>query len=105
MRYRFASLILIALALALVAGASGCAGTDPANELTLAPESALPDFLESQPAEVKIAYRFAIANPDVLHQYPCYCGCGNMGHKDNLGCYIKEFRPDGSIEFDSHAFG
>ncbi|RME41938.1 MAG: hypothetical protein D6796_15140, partial [Caldilineae bacterium] len=50
-------------------------------------------------------YRFAIANPDVLAQYPCYCGCGGMGHKNNRDCYIREMRPDGSIEFETHAFG
>jgi len=105
-RYRFVGLLLLTLALALVAGASGCAGSDPADQLTLAPESDLPDFLKSQPAQVKVAYRFAMANPDVLSQFPCYCGCGNVGHKNNLDCYVKSFAADGSVaEFDTHAFG
>jgi hypothetical protein len=93
--------------MALVLIASGCAGpagTRPA-ELTLAPESALPAFAQDAPPQVKEAYRFAIANPDVLEAFPCYCGCGAMGHMSNRDCYIKEVRSDGSIEFDNHAFG
>jgi hypothetical protein len=101
------SLILIVLFfLAVMPALSACASPAKGQaELTLAPESALPDFVQAASPQVKEAYRFAIANPDVLQQYPCYCGCGAMGHKNNLDCYIKEFRPDGSIEFENHAFG
>lgn len=74
-------------------------------ELTLAPESALPNFVQNAAPQVKEAYRFAIANPDVLRKFPCYCGCGAIGHRHNLDCYIKEFKPDGSIVFENHAFG
>jgi hypothetical protein len=82
---------------------TGAAGTTQ-EELALAPESALPDFVSDAPSQVKEAYRFAIANPEVLSAFPCYCGCGAMGHKNNLDCYIKEVRADGSIEFENHAF-
>jgi hypothetical protein len=74
-------------------------------QLTLAPESALPDFVRAAPPQVREAYRFAIANPEVLSAFPCYCGCGAVGHQNNLDCYIKEVRADGSIEFENHAFG
>ena len=74
-------------------------------ELALASVSALPDFVQDAPPQVKEAYRFAIANPQVLSQFPCYCGCGAVGHENNLDCYIKDIRPDGSIEFENHAFG
>jgi hypothetical protein len=47
----------------------------------LAPQSALPSELQSQPASVQEAYRFAIANPEILKQVPCYCGCGSIGHE------------------------
>jgi hypothetical protein len=93
--------------MALILIVSGC--TSPAStaeeELTLAPESALPDFVHDAPPQVREAYRFAIANPDVLEDFPCYCGCGAMGHMNNLDCYIKQVEPDGSIQFDNHAFG
>ncbi|HIQ04270.1 MAG TPA: hypothetical protein EYH31_01080 [Anaerolineae bacterium] len=71
----------------------------------LAPASTLPNFVRSQPPAVRKAYRFAIANPDELAKYPCYCGCGAMGHSSNLSCYINNIASDGSITFDSHAAG
>lgn len=96
-------LLLLALSLALEActGATGMVQ----EQLTLAPESALPDFVRDAAPQVQEAYRFAIANPEVLSKFPCYCGCGAMGHQNNLQCYIKEIRVDGSIEFENHAFG
>jgi hypothetical protein len=97
---------IILLAVAVVAGAcSGSASNSAQAELTLAPESDLPDFVRDAAPQVKEAYRFAIANPDVLSAFPCYCGCGAMGHQNNLQCYIKEVRADGSMEFENHAFG
>jgi hypothetical protein len=96
-----------ALLLALTLGLGACAGSSGSAKqaLTLAPESALPDFVRDAPPQVREAYRFAIANPDTLSAFPCYCGCGSVGHKNNLQCYIKEVRPDGSMEFENHAFG
>ena len=93
------------LLLTVIIGACGSSANTSQVELTLAPESALPDFVRAAPSQVKEAYRFAIANPHVLSKFPCYCGCGAMGHQNNLQCYIKEVRADGSIEFEQHAFG
>ena len=70
----------------------------------LAPESALPTNVRQAPPTVREAYRFAIANRDILKQIPCYCGCG-AEHQSNAECYIKDVRPDGSIEFDLMSFG
>ena len=101
------TLFLTLLLLAAVVIVEACTDTAvPAQvELTLAPESELPDFVSQSAPEVKEAYRFAIANPEVLSAFPCYCGCSTIGHKNNLECYIKEVRTDGSIEFENHAFG
>lgn len=106
------SLLILLFGLTMCASASQTAqpaltptpGTAPV-KLTLAPESALPDFVQNAAPQVKEAYRFAIANPEVLKKFPCYCGCGAMGHRHNLDCYIKEFKPDGSAVFENHAFG
>lgn len=76
-----------------------------ANAVKLAPDSALPDFLHDADHNVKTAYRFAMANPDELVKYPCYCGCVYMGHVSNLDCYISEVSADGSVAFDNHAAG
>ncbi len=91
--------LLLGLALLLLAGC-----TKP-SAYTLAGESALPDFLKDAPPTVKEAYRFAVANPDELAKYPCYCGCGAMGHTSNLSCYISAIADDGAVAFDSHAAG
>lgn len=104
MKSRFSRMGLLLILVAFIA--SACAGSGGAQaELTLAPESALPGFVKDAPPQVKETYRFAIVNPEVLSAFPCYCGCGAVGHKNNLQCYIKEVRPDGSIEFENHAFG
>ena len=73
-------------------------------EIQLAPVSQLPEKVRRAPPVVQEAYRFAIANPDVLARIPCYCGCGSMGHTSDLDCFIQEFKPDGSIVFGYHAF-
>ena len=80
-------------------------GADVSVDLAMAPESALPDFVRGAPTQVREAYRFAIANRELLAAFPCYCGCGSMGHRSNLDCYIKGVRADGSLEFEHHAFG
>lgn len=71
----------------------------------LAPESALPEYFRKAPPNVREAYRFAIANRGILQQIPCYCGCGSDGHKNNADCYIKNVKPDGTVDFDKMSFG
>jgi hypothetical protein len=94
-----------ALALVLLALGACQRGGAGSVELAMAPESALPEFVREAPPQVREAYRFAIANRELLGAFPCYCGCGAMGHRSNLDCYIKRVRADGSIEFENHAFG
>jgi hypothetical protein len=53
-------------------------------------------------ATAEQAYAYALANPEILQWIPCYCGCGAMGHRSNLDCYIKP-TGDGSIVFEEHA--
>ncbi|MCL4303812.1 MAG: hypothetical protein KJ077_49470 [Anaerolineae bacterium] len=75
-------------------------------ELALAPQSALPGYAQEAEPRVRDAYRFAVANPDVMTKIPCYCGCGTMGHENALDCFVKDVQPNnGSIEFDNHAAG
>ena len=106
MRLRRPFFLMIPLFLVITSGFSACGGPagSAQEKLTLAPESVLPDFVQDASPQVKEAYRFAIANPDVLSAFPCYCGCGAVGHQNNLQCYIKEVRPDESVEFENHAF-
>lgn len=84
---------------------SGCGSSSKATrDIKLAPLSEMPDFVQTAPPNVQDAYRFAVANPDILKQMPCYCGCGGMGHTSNINCYVKAFKADGSVaEWDNHA--
>jgi Ni,Fe-hydrogenase III large subunit len=65
----------------------------------------LPDYVQNAATEVQVAYQYAIDNPEILKQIPCYCGCDKtLGHKHNLACYISAFNPDGSVaQFSDHA--
>jgi hypothetical protein len=66
----------------------------------LAPESMLPADIQRARVEVREAYRFAIANREILRSIPCYCGCGAEGHTSNASCYLKDFSTPGNLVFD-----
>lgn len=100
MRLFWPALLLVSVGLLLAA-----CGSAKAPAFELAPVSALPEFARSEPPAVRDAYRFAIANPDELAKYPCYCGCGAMGHTSNLSCYISDTGAGGAVTFDNHASG
>jgi hypothetical protein len=48
-------------------------------------------------------YRFAVERPDVLRHFPCFCGCGRAGHRNNRDCYVQAEHADGTLTFTSHA--
>lgn len=73
--------------------------------VSLAPVSLLSEKVREAPSVVREAYQFAIANPNTLSKFPCYCGCGDMGHQSNLDCFVQQFNADGSVVLDDHAFG
>ena len=66
----------------------------------LAAESLLPGDIRQAPAKVREAYRFAIANREILRYIPCYCGCGEEGHTSNASCYLKDFSTPKKLIFD-----
>jgi Protein of unknown function with PCYCGC motif len=76
-----------------------------ADPFPMASMNQMPVDVQKAPPVVQQAYQFAFANPQVLKQLPCYCGCGGMGHTSNYSCYVKEVSTDGKIEFDAHALG
>ena len=71
----------------------------------MAPLAGMPSEVQSAPVTVKQAYQFAVANPEILSQLPCYCGCGGMGHTSNYSCYIAGEGETGGLAFDNHALG
>lgn len=88
-------------------GLSACSGQGQETETAypMAPMSAMPADVRAAPASVQEAYRFAAANPDIMQQIPCYCGCGAMEHTSNYDCYVASVGTDGTITFDNHALG
>jgi len=83
---------------------AGCSGSKN-QAYDLAPMNEMTVEVRSSPKVVSEAYRFAMANPDVLSELPCYCGCGGMGHTSNYSCYVADENADGSLSFDNHALG
>ncbi len=103
---RFLPLTLVILILAAIpAGCGRQADPDGGHASELAPLAEMPAEVQAAPVTVREAYQFAVANPDVLRQLPCYCGCGAMGHVSNYSCYIQEGAADGEPAFDNHALG
>ena len=73
--------------------------------LNMASMEHMPTEVQSAPVSVQEAYQFNVANPDVMKNIPCYCGCGNIGHTSNYDCYVAEVDAAGKITFDNHALG
>jgi hypothetical protein len=64
----------------------------------------MPHSVQAAPVPVQEAYQFAVANPEILQELPCYCGCGAMGHTSNYDCYVAGV--DGAtVTYDEHALG
>ena len=97
---------LLAGLLLLSAFAAGCSSTAAAEgDLAMAPAADLPAAVRGAPLVVREAYQFAVANPDVLQEIPCYCGCVAMGHTSNYSCYVDSAAPGDNVVFDGHALG
>lgn len=86
------------------AGLSACISR-PSNDLHMLSMDQMPVEVQSMPVTVQTAYQFAAANPDVMKDIPCYCGCGSIGHTSNYDCYVSNIDGNGSITFDNHALG
>ncbi len=105
MHRRFLFLILL-LILVLPTVLTGCSSGNESGtaDLKMAPMSDMPAEVKKASVTVQDAYRFNVANPEIMKEIPCYCGCGDMGHASNYACYVQD-DTDGKITFDSHALG
>jgi hypothetical protein len=97
-------LFFILTAIPLTGALAGCANPGTL-AYSMAPVGELPDEVKAAPPVVLEAYQFAVANPEILEQLPCYCGCGDMGHTSNYACYVQEQADNGELIFDNHALG
>ena len=82
-----------------------CSAAKDRVELQIAPMTGMPEGVQSAPVSVQEAYQFATANPEIMKQILCYCGCGSIGHTSNYSCYVSEVDTKGAITYDNHALG
>jgi hypothetical protein len=61
-------------------------------------------YMPARPMDVlKDAHVFTADHPEVASYVPCYCGCGNAGHKNNADCFVKGRDPEGRVtEWEPH---
>ncbi len=84
---------------------SGCRSDNVSQTFQLAPADILPREVQAAPISVQQSYQFAVKNPQILKEIPCYCGCGSMGHTSNYACYLKDDTSPDDLVFDGHALG
>ena len=100
-------ILFIIVIAALTATAVSVCSTSPKDEvhLYMLPLDQMPMDVQSAPVAVQEAYQFNTANPDIMRDIPCYCGCGDIGHTSNYDCYVSNVDDKGTIAFDNHALG
>jgi len=101
-RKLFVFSILVVL---LSAAISSCSVQSESSDLHMMSMDQMPAEVQSAPVTVQTAYQFNAANPDIMKDIPCYCGCGNIGHTSNYDCYVSNIDSKGTITFDNHALG
>ena len=100
-------LFTLLIGLIMLASLPACSTPSEASDahLNMASMDQMPAEVQSAPVTVQEAYQFSVANPDVMKNIPCYCGCGNIGHTSNYACYVSQVDEKGEITFDNHALG
>ena len=95
----------VMIAILMLVFLPACATTQSSDSVKMAPMAGMPSEVQNSPVTVQQAYQFAIANPEVMKQIPCYCGCGDIGHTSNYSCYVAGVDDKGAISYDNHALG
>lgn len=101
-RYR-QKLLAIGMGLVIAAAFSACSADDRP-DLKFAPVSQLREDLRISAPIVRESYQLALANPEVLSNIPCYCGCVAI-HQNVKECFVREVRADGTIIWDEMGIG
>jgi len=97
MRLTAGTLLGSSLMLLIILILSACGSPSP--DLALAPVERLRDDIQQQYDHVRVPYQLALANPEILSQIPCYCGCRAV-HKNVKECFVREVKPDGTVVWD-----
>jgi Protein of unknown function with PCYCGC motif len=81
-------------------------GAPVVHAYALAPESVLPPDIQRALAQIREAYRFAVANRDTLRYIPCFCNCWEEdGHTSNASCYVEDSSGPSGLKFDRMSLG
>jgi hypothetical protein len=99
----FFSVIVVLLSTTI----SACSAQSKSSDvhLNMTSMNQMPAEVQAAPVTVQEAYQFASANPDIMKNIPCYCGCGNIGHTSNYSCYVSSMGDQGNLRWDNHALG
>src|SRR5574339_243961 len=99
--------LLLLISVIALGGLSACSTQSASSDahLNMTSMDMMPAQMQSAPVTVQEAYQFTSANPDLMQNIPCYCGCGNVGHTSNYSCYVEGQDDKGNLRWDSHALG
>ncbi len=97
--------LLLFLAFIVISASLSACSTSQQADLHMMPLDQMSAEVQAAPVVVQQAYQFAAANPDVMKDIPCYCGCGKIGHTSNYSCYVQHVDDKGNVAFDNHALG
>ncbi|HSM71910.1 MAG TPA: PCYCGC motif-containing (lipo)protein [Anaerolineales bacterium] len=98
-------LLISMIALLTLTALPACSTQSTSSDLHMMPMDQMPAEVQMAPVTVQTAYQFNAANPDIMKNIPCYCGCWNIGHTSNYDCYVSNVDGSGAITFDNHALG
>lgn len=104
MKFSRQLVFILQISILIVVSLPACSSQET-TDLSMMSMDQMPAEVQSAPVTVQTAYQFAAANPDIMKDIPCYCGCGNIGHTSNYSCYVSSVDDKGNIAFDNHALG
>src|SRR5512138_631004 len=97
--FRKAIFLLLIGVIALVS-LPACSSQSSDVHLEMTSMDQMPAEVQWAPVTVQEAYQFASANPDLMNNIPCYCGCRNVGHTSNYNCYVESADDNGNCRWD-----
>lgn len=97
--------IVAALTIALFASSlvTACSSGTASTDENLPAIHTMPMEVQQAERRVQQAYQLAVAHPETLQSIPCYCGCVDIGHKNNYECYVEGVSDAGEVTYDLHA--
>lgn len=97
------SVMLMFIMILLLGITAGCTSiTDEDYAMHKENHEPMPENILLASAKLQEVYGLAVNYPEVLEKMPCYCGCDNVGHENNLDCYIADMDGENVMKWDPH---